>query len=446
MMRRHAITVGLAVLLAAGFCVAWLSVSNSLPKFSSTYEVHAQVPRTSSLVPGSSVRMAGIQVGHVTDVERTGSIARVTLSIDAKHSPLPADSRIGVRLRTLVGENYASIYPGRSTAKLRDGGTLPLSQADDYVDVDEILSVLQGSTRESARKFIQGAGTGVEKRGPELNAFLGGATALAKNGVSLVDTLSRDRRQVSRLIENFGDVMRSIGDRGAAVGETARGLRGTFDAIAARDRALGETLEQMPSTLSQVRRTSAVVRSVTGTLAPTLTNLAAAVRTAGPAVKLLRPAAGEGEGILGRLSTTAPPLVDTLSRVRRLAGPTASALPRVHATLCELVPALDYVAPYGRDIASFMQNVLASAANQYDATGHALRLGVSLAENAFMATSKEVRDAEQKLLATGLVGKTHMLGYDPYPGPGKTGNLEKGRGVVGPDQWPYKYERVEATC
>jgi phospholipid/cholesterol/gamma-HCH transport system substrate-binding protein len=390
--------------------------------------------------------MAGVQVGHVTDVKRTGSTARVTLDIDAKHSPLPVDSRIGVRLRTLIGENYASIYPGRSTVKLRDGGTLPLSQADDYVDVDEILSVLQGSTRESARRFIQGMGTGVKRRGPKLNAFLGGATGVAKNGVSLVDTVSRDRRQVSRLVENFGDVMRSIGDRGAAVGETARGLRGTFSAVAARDEALGETLDQMPTTLSQVRKTSAVIRSVTGTLAPTLTNLASGVRAAGPAVRLLRPASAEGEGVLKGVSATSLPLIDTLGRVRRLAGPTAAALPQVHAALCELVPTLDYVAPYGRDIASFTQNVLASAANYYDATGHALRLGVSLAENAFMATSKEVRDAEQKLLATGLVGKIHMLGYDPYPGPGNTGNLEKGRGIVGPDQWHYKYERVQAAC
>lgn len=445
-MRRQAITVGLAVLCAGAFCVYWLSVSNSLPSLGGTYEVHAQVPRASSLVPGASVRMAGIQVGHVTGVTRTGSTARVTFNIDKKHSPLPADSRIGVRLRTLIGENYASIYPGRSAAKLPDGGTLPITQADDYVDVDQILSVLQGNTRESARRFISGMGAGVRNRGPELNAFLGGATGVVKNGVSLVQTVSHDRRQVSRLIENFGNVMRSIGDRGAAVSETARGLRGTFSAVAARDKALGETLDQMPATLSQVRKTSAVVGSVTGTLAPTLTNLASAVRAAGPAVRLLRPAAGEGEGVLKGVSATAPPLVDTLGRVRRLAGPTASALPRVHAALCELVPALDYVAPYGRDIASFMQNVLASAANYYDATGHALRLGVSLAENAFMATSKEARDAEQKLLATGLIGKIHMLGYDPYPGPGHTGNLEKGRGIVGPDQWHYKYERVQAAC
>lgn len=445
-MRRNLITVGLSLLFTVAFCGYWLSKSNSLPTFGDSYEIRADVPRTSSLVPGTSVRMAGLEVGHVTAVTRKGGIAQVTMKIDRKHTPIPADSRVGVRLRTLIGENYASIYPGRSATKLDSGATLPLSQAEDYVDVDEILSVLQGDTRKQAQQMIRGLGAGVKGRGAQLNAFVRDTTRLTDSGVRLVDTLGRDRKQVSRLVDNFGRVMQSVGERGGAVRDTARGLRETFVAVSERDKALREVFKQMPQTLGQLETTSNVVRSTTGTLSPTLTNLAAAVRAVGPAVKQLRPAAAEGRDVLRQVSATAPPLSGTLKRVRNLAGPTAAALPQVRNTLCELVPALDYVAPYGRDIASFAQNVLSSAANYYDATGHALRLGVSLAETAVMATPKVVRDASQKLFDTGILSKLHLHGYDPYPGSGNVGNLKKGAGVKGPDDWPYKYERIEAAC
>jgi len=445
-MRRHIVPVGLAVLVAAGWCVYWLKESGSLPNFGGTYEVRAEVPRSSNLVAGASVRMSGIQVGQVTGVERDGRNARVTLEIDDEHGPIPTDSRIGVRLRTLVGENYLTVYPGQSDEELPDGGNLPVSQAEDYVDVDEILSVLKGGTRARARQFIRAAGEGVSDRGPGLNELLEHTTELTTEGSGLVDVLARDRKQVARLLDNFGAVTRTIGQRGQALQDMARGLRATFSAVAGRDEALRDTLRQMPATLTQVSRTSDVVRSTTGTLAPTLTNLAGAVRKADPAVELLEPAAKEGQRVLAGLSATAPPLVGTLGRVRQLAGPTAESLPEVRKTLCELVPALDYVAPYGRDVASFAQNVLASSANYYDATGHALRLGVSIAENAFMATPKVVKDATQKLLRSGVLSKTHKLGYDPYPGPGNIGNLTKGAGISGPDEWRYKYERVEAAC
>lgn len=445
-MRKHLLPVGLAVLLAFGWCVYWLKEAGSLPTPGGSYEVDAEVPKVSSLVPGSSVRMSGIKVGQVTAVERDGRTAKVRLVIDDEHSPIPSDSRVGVRLRTLVGENYMTVYPGRSDQDLPDGGTLPLSPAEDYVDVDQILSVLQGGTRARARQFIRSAGNGVEDRGPELNEFLEHTPKLVRNGSSLVDVLGHDRKQVARLLDNFGAVTRAIGQRGAAIRDMARGMHTTFAAVASRDEALRSTLRQMPSTLAQLRKTTNVVSSVTDTLAPTLSRLAGAVRKVDPAIDLLEPAANEGQGVLKGLSVTAPPLVRTLGRIRALAGPTAAALPEVRKSLCELAPALDYVAPDGRDVASFMQTVLASSANYYDATGHALRLGVSVADNAFMATPKVVRDAQQKLLKSGLLSKTHLLGYDPYPGPGNIGNLTKGRGIAGPDEWPYKYKRVETAC
>jgi phospholipid/cholesterol/gamma-HCH transport system substrate-binding protein len=289
-------------------------------------------------------------------------------------------------------------------------------------------------------------GSGVQNRGTQLNGLLDGASGTVQNAANVVDVLGQDRQQVARLVDNFGRVTQAIGQRGADIENLARGMRMSFTAVAARDQALGTALKQMPGTLRQVRSATQVLGTASGALAPMLTNLATAVRQLKPAVRLLHPAAVEGRGVLQQLSLTAAPLESTLVQVRSLSAPTARALPEVHKTLCQLVPALGYLAPYGRDVAMFFQNFLGSAWNYYDATGHALQIRLQEDPNAFMGTPPSVRDAEQKLLQFGLMSNAAVEGYDPYPPPGGAGNLTLGRGVAGPDQWPYPYTHVDPAC
>ncbi len=116
---------------------------------------------------------------------------------DHRVTPLPADSRIAPRVRTPVGENYVSLLPGTSSRSLASGSVLPMTRADDSVDVDQLLSVLQGETRRRARRLIEGIGRRRAGRGGQLNAFLGGTADALATGSQVVRVLAQDRSQIA---------------------------------------------------------------------------------------------------------------------------------------------------------------------------------------------------------------------------------------------------------
>ena len=96
--------------------------------------------------------MAGAEVGTVKKVERTDDLAggaTVTMQLTEESViPPPRDSRVQIRTRSQVGETYLAIVVGTDKQTVPENGTLGIDRADELVSVDQILSVLQGKTRE----------------------------------------------------------------------------------------------------------------------------------------------------------------------------------------------------------------------------------------------------------------------------------------------------------
>jgi len=446
----------LSVLAFTAVAVAWavfiLAKGGGLPDLGEkAYEVSAVIPSGAALAPGSRVTMAGVQVGKVKSVKREGMGAQVVLEVDDDEVlPLASDTRIQVRQHTPVGENYVSLAAGKSARKLESGDALPITQADEFVDVDRLLSVLKGGTRERARQTIQSLGGALEGREGKLNDLLGGASDFLKPAEKFVDVLYADRRQASRLVQQLGDVTAAIGQRDQAITTIARdGLAG-MQALASRDDALRETLEQLPSSLQQIRSTSQTVNRVSGVAGPVVTDASAALRALQPAIRRLPQASTDGRGVLRELSGAAPVLETTLKRVTTLAPPLAAALPKVRKTICEAAPVLRYAKPYMPEMLGILIG-LGSASNSYDATGNLIRLAPIVGENSASGLPDGIQDASNALLYGGLLGELGpTINFDPYPKVGSLGktvatsNVPSGPEKV--DETGFKYPRVEADC
>jgi virulence factor Mce-like protein len=450
--RRHVATFVVFIALGAGFALFWIALGGGLPSFATTYRVGALLPTAGSLTPGARVTMAGYQVGQVTGIERDGAGALVTMEItDHRVTPIPTDTRVALRERTPVGENYVSLSPGAAPSTLPSGSALPMTQADDYVDVDQLLSVLQGGTRDRARALIQGVGGALQGQGPSVNAFLGNAANALSNGSHLVALLASDRARVAALVDDLGAVGTAIGQRGGDIETLARRALTTFDALSARDVAVRRLLEQLPSTLTQVQQTTATLGSVSRTATPVLYNLASTVTAVRPAVQLLAPAAREGRSVLHELGAASPALTGTLGEVRSLAGPATAALPAVHQMLCQLDPMIRYAKPYTGDVISMVDG-LGSAGNDYDSVGHLIRITLVANDNSLVGLPANVSQAMFTLLHTGLIGKyAGPLTFDPYPAPGQVGreHASAGQSVVGPREVPstgYRFPHVLSDC
>src|SRR5919108_1997388 len=110
---KHVATVVAFFAVFAAFIVVVLTKSGAVPTPGTTYKVRAIVPSASLLTPGARVTTAGAKVGIVKKVERASDIgpgAKITLELtDDKVTPLPRDSRVQIRTRSQVGENYVAI-------------------------------------------------------------------------------------------------------------------------------------------------------------------------------------------------------------------------------------------------------------------------------------------------------------------------------------------------
>jgi phospholipid/cholesterol/gamma-HCH transport system substrate-binding protein len=400
--------------------------------FGNAYTVSAYVPNARGLAPDAHVVIAGLEVGKVTSIQRHGPNAILGLRIDSAPTPLPVDSRVAVRLRSLAGESYVQIYPGTSRVKVTSGASLGLSHSVDYVDVDQILQAFSGNTQTHTRELIQGLGGALSGRGQQLNQLLGAASNLITDSLPLTSTLAAEHNQVGDLVQSFGTMMQTVGQRTADVRGFATGARLTFDAIAARDRALHDTLQQLPYLLTSLRQASNTVSTVSPPISPLATNLAAAINLLAPSIHVLSPAASRGRALLASLGGASLPLREVLQNLVTLQQPAAAALPQVDQALCQINPMLKYLAPYQASFGSFFQN-FGSTGNAYDGTGHFGRANEVIAPaDVGGIYGNQTAAAYQFLLKAVGLQKVNQLGFDPLPPPGGSHNTQLGLGVYGP--------------
>ena len=120
---RAPFTVG-AVLLVVAVIVTYLGFSKDIPLLNRPYEIKAAFRDTSGINARSPVRIAGVEVGDVTNVERTSpgaQSATVTLAIRDKGRPINNDATAKIRPRIfLEGNFFVDLSPG-TLASRRDG-------------------------------------------------------------------------------------------------------------------------------------------------------------------------------------------------------------------------------------------------------------------------------------------------------------------------------------
>src|SRR5439155_23805661 len=148
--RPAALGIALAfVLSCVGFLMlVWLEFGGSTPLQARGYRIHALLGLDAvNLAPNSSVRIAGVSVGKVVQTQVRNGRVDATMEIGRRYEPLPTDSRVIVRTKTLIGETFLELTPGSSSApKLRDGGTLPIRQVQQSVTIDDLLSEFDAPT------------------------------------------------------------------------------------------------------------------------------------------------------------------------------------------------------------------------------------------------------------------------------------------------------------
>jgi len=101
------------------------------------YEVEAVFSNSGGLKTGSSVVIAGVDVGRVKEVALDDYQARVVLNLplDVK---IQEDAIASIKTKGLIGEKYVEITPGGADELIQPGGRIRDTQS--AVDFEELIS------------------------------------------------------------------------------------------------------------------------------------------------------------------------------------------------------------------------------------------------------------------------------------------------------------------
>src|ERR1700758_639661 len=107
----------------------WTQFGGTIPFGPQGYRVKALFQETGLLVPNADVRIAGVNVGKVANVQARGVNSLVTIDVHPAYAPIPRNTLAILREKTLLGEAYVELSTGsKASGTLPDEGTIPNSQ------------------------------------------------------------------------------------------------------------------------------------------------------------------------------------------------------------------------------------------------------------------------------------------------------------------------------
>ena len=130
--------VGVFVLVGL-LCLAYLSIKLGKLEMigGDVYEVEAQFNSASGLKPGSTVEIAGVEVGRVRGITLIEDRAKVKLAVN-KTVKLYTDTFASIKTRGIIGEKFLVLAPGGGGDPLKPGDTI--RDTESGLDLEELVS------------------------------------------------------------------------------------------------------------------------------------------------------------------------------------------------------------------------------------------------------------------------------------------------------------------
>lgn len=143
-----------------------------------SYTIQAQLPDVRTIEPNSRVQLDDVTVGTVTDIERQGWHALLTMRIDGGVE-LPANATATVGQSGLLGSLHVELAPPTDVparGRLTDGSVIPISAAGTYPSTEQILSaislLLNGGGIGQIQEITESLSTALAGREEELRSLL----------------------------------------------------------------------------------------------------------------------------------------------------------------------------------------------------------------------------------------------------------------------------------
>jgi phospholipid/cholesterol/gamma-HCH transport system substrate-binding protein len=211
--------------------------------FGGSREYAAEFSDATGVVKGDDIRIAGVKVGNVKEVEIVDRTrAKVTFKID-DDALVTDDTHATIKFRNLVGQRYISLtQTGEETERLKEGSTIPVSRTTPALDLTVLFNGFKPLFRALSPQDINKLSYEIvqvfQGEGGTLEGLLG-------HTASLTSTLADRDAVIGNLIDNLNDVLVTVGDRDDELSALITNLRSLIGGLAEDRDAILEPLESI---------------------------------------------------------------------------------------------------------------------------------------------------------------------------------------------------------
>lgn len=205
--QRNPVTVGVVSLTVIALVLLAAFNSDDLPIIGGGTTYSAEFSEAAGLVPSNEVRVAGVKVGKVTDVELDGDKVRVSFRV--KDAWVGDRTTAVIRIKTLLGQKFLALDP-QGSQPLDPGDPIPRERTLSPYDVQEAFNGLADTvgridTKQLADSF-QVLSETFQGSAESVRGALDGLSALSK-------TISSRDEQLAQLLANTNQITKTLSDR-----------------------------------------------------------------------------------------------------------------------------------------------------------------------------------------------------------------------------------------
>jgi phospholipid/cholesterol/gamma-HCH transport system substrate-binding protein len=194
--------LGIFFALALVVAVVVLEMIGAADFFRGGYKISGSFKNVQELKKGDHVKMAGVEIGRVEDIELEGGRAKVLMKIQPKHE-IKTDARAVIKFAGLMGQNFVTIEGGSPAAPRLQSGSI---QTEEQPDLSVLLTKLEG-VADGIENLTKSFST------DNLGTLLGPLTDFVKQNTTPLTAVIGNMKTVSdNIVAGKGTVGRLIND------------------------------------------------------------------------------------------------------------------------------------------------------------------------------------------------------------------------------------------
>jgi len=226
-------------------CTAVLAVAITNADFSPKHTYRAVLADAVGVKPGDDVRMAGVRIGSVREIElHDNADALITFAVE-QSVPLAQTTRVEVRYRNLIGQRYLALSEAAGDGgRLEPGATIPIERTRPALDLNVLFNgfkpLLAALDPEQVNTLAFELVRVLQGEGGTVASLLGHLSSLT-NGLADRDQLIGD------VVTNLQAVLGPVAEHSADLSALVLHLQQLVSGLAADREAIGSSLDSIAS-------------------------------------------------------------------------------------------------------------------------------------------------------------------------------------------------------